>query len=90
MKTVFRTLGLAPLHVRDMLGRDNNRTNGRSHRMASDDEELLANCVEHMLSCQADTAEPMPWQTANARKGAARVNAKRISHMMTGGGLLLP
>ena len=34
-------MGLARSHVRDLLGRDDGWTDGRSHRTPSDDEELL-------------------------------------------------
>lgn len=41
MKTVCRTLGLARLHVRDLLKRGDDWTDGRTHRAPHDDDVLL-------------------------------------------------
>jgi len=41
VKTVWRTLGLARSHVRDLLGRDDDWTDGRTHRTPRDDDALL-------------------------------------------------
>ena len=42
MKTVCRTMGLARSHVRELLGRGDDWTDGRTHRTPKGDAGLLA------------------------------------------------
>ncbi|RCH32460.1 transposase family protein [Pseudomonas aeruginosa] len=62
VKTVCRTMGLARSHVRDLLGRGEDWTDGRSHRTPSDDAGLLAELRQEIADLPAMATDvPVPW-----------------------------
>ncbi len=92
MKTVCRTMGLARSHVRDLLGRGEDWTDGRSDRTPSDDAGLLAELRQEIADLPSygyRRACALVNRQRTAR-GAPRVNAKRVYRVMAQAALLLP
>ncbi|CAM3442166.1 Helix-turn-helix protein [Paracidovorax anthurii] len=91
MKTVCRTTGLARSHVRDLLERGEDWTDGRSHRTPSDDAGLLAELRQEIAELPSDGYRHACALVDRQRTalGASRVNAKRVYRVMAGAGLLL-
>lgn len=84
-------MGLARSHVRDLLGRDDDWSDGRTHRTPSDDAELLAELrqeIAQLPSYGYRRACALVNRQRTAR-GAPRVNAKRVYRVMAAAGLLL-
>ncbi|RCH25551.1 HTH-like domain protein [Pseudomonas aeruginosa] len=92
MKTVCRTMGLARSHVRDLLGRGEDWTDGRSHRTPSDDAGLLAELRQEIadLPSYGYRRACALVNRQRAARGAPRVNAKRVYRVMAQAALLLP
>ena len=85
-------MGLARSHVRDMLRRGPNWTDGRRHRTPRGDENLLAELrqeIAELPSYGYRRACALVNRQRSAR-GDARVNAKRVYRVMAQAGLLLP
>nr|BCT98753.1 IS2 transposase TnpB [uncultured bacterium] len=83
---------MARSHVRELLGRDDSWTDGRSYRTLSDDDELLAELRQEIaqLPSYGYRRACALVNRQRSAKGAARVNAKRVYRVMAGAGLLLP
>ena len=92
MKTVCRAMGLARSHVRDLLGRSEDWTDGRSHRTPTDDAQLLAELRQEIadLPSYGYRRACALVNRQRAAAGQARVNPKRVYRVMAQAGLLLP
>lgn len=92
MKTVCRTMGLARSHVRDLLARGVDWTDGRTHRTPQGDDELLAELREQIAQLPSYGYRRACALVNRQRvaRGDGRVNAKRVYRMMARAGLLLP
>ncbi len=92
MKTVCRTMGLARSHVRELLGRGDDWTDGRTHRTPKGDASLLAE-LRHEIAELPSYGYRRACALVNRQrdaKGDARVNPKRAYRVMAQAGLLLP
>ena len=85
-------MGLARSHVRDLLGRGDDWTDGRSHRTPRDDAELLAELRQEIAELPSYGYRRACALVSRQRtaKGGARVNAKRVYRVMAGAGLSGP
>lgn len=92
MKTVCRTMGLARSHVRDLLGRSEDWTDGRTHRTPKDDASLLAELRQEIAQLPSYGYRRACALVNRQRTaaGEARVNPKRVYRVMAQAGLLLP
>ena len=84
MKTVCRTIGLARSHVRDLLARDVDWTDGRTHRTPRGDDELLAE-LRHEIAQLPSYGYRRACALVNRQRvarGDGRVNAKRVYRVM--------
>ena len=92
MKTVCRALVLARSHVRDLLGRGDDWTDGRTHRTPLDDDALLAELRQEIvdLPSYGYRRACALVNRQHAARGDARVNPKRVYRVMAKAGLLLP
>lgn len=92
MKTVCRTMGLARSHVRDLLARGVDWTDGRTHRTPQGDDELLAELREQIAQLPSYGYRRACALVNRQRvaRGDGRVNAKRVYRVMAQAGLLLP
>jgi len=85
-------MGLARSHVRDLLGRADDWSDGRTHRTPSDDASLLAELRQQIVELPSygyRRACALVNRQRTAR-GDARVNPKRVYRVMAQAGLLLP
>lgn len=92
MKRVCQTMGLARSHVKDLLKRSADWTDGRSHRTPSDDAQLLDE-LRHEISELPSYGYRRACALVNRQRretGASPVNAKRVYRVLAGAGLLLP
>ena len=92
MKRVCRTMGLARSHVKDLLKRSADWTDGRSHRTPSDDAQLLDE-LRHEIAELPSYGYRRACALVNRQRretGASPVNAKRVYRVLAGAGLLLP
>ena len=85
-------MGLARSHVRDLLGRDEDWTDGRSHRTPTDDAGLLAELRQEIaqLPSYGYRRACALVNRQRAAQGAPKVNAKRVYRVMAAADLLLP
>lgn len=85
-------MGLARSHVKDLLKRSADWTDGRSHRTPSDDAQLLDE-LHHEISELPSYGYRRACALVNRQRretGASPVNAKRVYRVLAGAGLLLP
>ena len=85
-------MGLARSHVKDLLKRSADWTDGRSHRTPSDDAQLLDE-LRHEISELPSYGYRRACALVNRQRretGASPVNAKRVYRVLAGAGLLLP
>jgi len=85
-------MGLARSHVRVLLGRDDDWTDGRSRRTPCDDAELLVELRQEIADLPSYGYRRACALVNRQRdaKGGARVNAKRVYRVMAQASLLLP
>jgi transposase InsO family protein len=85
-------MGLARSHVRDLLARSDDWTDGRTHRTSGDDADLLAE-LRHEIAELPSYGYRRACALVNRQRttrGEGRVNAKRVYRVMRQAGLLLP
>lgn len=85
-------MGLARSHVKDLLKRSADWTDGRSHRTPSDDAQLLDE-LRHEIAELPSYGYRRACALVNRQRretGASPVNAKRVYRVLAGAGLLLP
>lgn len=85
-------MGLARSHVKDLLKRSADWTDGRSHRTPSDDDRLLDE-LRHEIAELPSYGYRRACALVNRQRretGASPVNAKRVYRVLAGAGLLLP
>lgn len=85
-------MGLARSHVRDLLKRGDDWTDGRSHRTPRDDDALLGQLRQEIvdLPSYGYRRACALVNRLRAGRGDARVNPKRVYRVMAQAGLLLP
>ncbi|MCZ8221113.1 MAG: IS3 family transposase [Acidovorax sp.] len=92
VKRVCRTMGLARSHLKDLLKRSADWTDGRSHRTPNDDAQLLDE-LRHEIAELPSYGYRRACALVNRQRretGASPVNAKRVYRVLAGAGLLLP
>ena len=82
-------MGLARSHVRDLLGRSEDWTDGRTHRTPRDDASLLAELRQEIAELPSYSYRRACALVNRQRsaKGAALLNAKRVYRVMAQAGL---
>lgn len=85
-------MGLARSHLKDLLKRSADWTDGRSHRTPNDDAQLLDE-LRHEIAELPSYGYRRACALVNRQRretGASPVNAKRVYRVLAGAGLLLP